>query len=293
MTTSQTQKNIILVSGMSGAGRTTALKTLEDLGYECIDNMPLRLIPALLSNTDALSANLALGVDVRNHDITTHITEALDAVRQQTDIHSHILFLAADTDSLVKRFSETRRRHPLSPSRPLADSIALEEQLLEELKLQADTVLDTTSFKPADLKRYLTAQFGSAEDEGMAVFIQSFGFKRGLPKEADLVFDVRFLRNPYWDENLRHDTGLNPKVQAYVKDDECFLPVIEQIQNLLKTQLPLFAKSQKPYITIAVGCTGGQHRSVTTAIALGEALKSLPYPIKVHHRDVGTETYPQ
>lgn len=280
------ERYILLVSGLSGAGRTTALKSLEDIGFECIDNMPLRLVPALISQPETLPPQLALGVDVRNHDISTHVNEAIAAIRAVSGTRSHILFLTADADVLVRRFSETRRRHPLSPQRPVAESIALEEQVLADLRAQADTNLDTTHFKPADLQRYMHAQFSGGETQPMAVFLQSFGFKHGLPKEADFVFDMRFLRNPHWEPKLKPLTGLDKAVQDYVRADEAFAPTLQKMVDLLRFQLPLFAKNNKPYVTVAIGCTGGQHRSVTMTETLAKALADLPYTVKAHHRDI-------
>ena len=281
------QKSILLVTGLAGAGKTLALKTLEDMGFTCIDNMPLRLVPALISDPEALPDRLALGVDARTADIATHFTPAIEAIRTAAPEHSHILFLYADNEVLVRRFNETRRKHPLAGNdRPLAESVALERQVLATVRDAADITLDTTTFKPEELRRYLTDQYGAEAKGGMSVFIQSFGFKNGIPREADVVLDVRFLRNPHWDAALKPQTGQDPQVQAYIAADPAYTPTLTYFSDMLQHQLPLFEKSGKAYMTVAVGCTGGKHRSVMMAEALGEQLKTLPYALRVQHRDI-------
>lgn len=279
-------KTILLVTGMSGAGKTEALKCLEDIGYQTIDNMPLRLVPGLVSDEAALPARLALGIDVRNRDIATHMAPTLQALRANPGVHSHIVFLTADDDVLVRRFSETRRRHPLHASRPVIESIALEKQVLHELHHAADTLIDTSAFKAADLRRHLTRLFDSAEQSGMAVFFMSFGFKNGIPKEADMVFDVRFLRNPHYDPVLKPKTGREADVQAYIRQDPNFAKAFEKMADLIRFQLPLFAQSGKAYMTIAFGCTGGQHRSVMVTELMAASLSSPQWDIKTYHRDI-------
>lgn len=280
-----TQKIILLVSGLSGAGKTTTLKALEDMGFECVDNMPLRLLPALFSDTRALPDRLALGVDGRNRDLKTHVEALLDALAELKGVASHVLYLFAEEEVIVRRFNETRRRHPLLPSRPVRESIAMERQLLSPLQQHADTLLDTSGFKPADLKKYLEHQFGHGAKDQMSVFFMSFGFKHGLPKEADMVFDVRYLRNPHWDHDLRPKTGQDADVQAYIEEDENFIPSFKSMHSLIAQQLPLFAASGKTYLTIAFGCTGGQHRSVMVTERMAEALKDTPFEVQINHRD--------
>jgi UPF0042 nucleotide-binding protein len=281
------QKTILLVSGLSGAGKTTTLKVLEDMDFECVDNMPLRLLPAMLSDTKALPERLALGVDSRNRDLKTHVDAALDALCNLKGVGSHILYLFADEEVVVRRFNETRRRHPLLPSRPVRESLAMERQLLAPLQQHADTLLDTSGFKPADLKKYLERQFGGGAERQMSVFCMSFGFKHGIPKEADMVLDVRYLRNPHWDDALRPKTGKEPDVQAYIREDENFTTSFEKIKSLLTYQLPLFASSGKTYLTVAFGCTGGQHRSVMMTELIGQQLNDMTdFDIQIHHRDL-------
>lgn len=284
---SKSKKNILLVTGISGAGTTTALKTLEDAGYMVIDNMPLRLVPALVQDSAALPNKLALGVDIRTHDIATHFTIALESIKNIPEIEAHVLFLHADDEILLRRFKETRRKHPLHDGRPVLEIVALERQVVDPIRQVSDTLLDTSQFKPADLRRYLLAQFGEEHTSSeMAVFIMSFGFKHGLPKEADVVFDVRFLKNPYYNDVLRPKTGLEDDVKAYIAEDENLVPTLDNITSLLRQQLPAFHKEGKAYLTIAVGCTGGKHRSVMTVEELSNRFKDLPFSIRTHHRDI-------
>ncbi len=279
------KKKIVIVSGLSGAGKSTALKTLEDLGYECIDNMPLRLIPSLLSDESALPECLALGVDVRNQDITTHVQSAVNEIRAHQHIESHILYLYADMDVLVRRYSETRRVHPLSPTRPVAESLTLEKDLLEDMRHMSDQMMDTSNMKPAELADEVKKHFSAQTSPHMQVFFMSFGFKHGIPREADLVFDVRFLRNPHWDENLRPFTGQNKDVAAYIAADENFISTADKISALIEHQLPLFAQN-KSYLTVAFGCTGGKHRSVMITEHMHKHFADSPFEIQKYHRDM-------
>lgn len=282
---SETKKNIVILSGLSGAGKSCALRSFEDLGYECIDNMPLRLIPALLSDEDTLPDNLALGVDVRNHDITTHAESAIAEIRAHKHINSHILYLSADMDVLVRRYSETRRVHPLSPTRPVAESLTLEKDLLEDVRHLADQMIDTSNMKPAELSEQIAKGFGVDQSREMQVFFMSFGFKHGIPREADLVFDVRYLRNPHWDEKLRPFTGQNKDVAAYIAKDDHFTETADSIAKLIDQQLPLFAKN-KSYLTVAFGCTGGKHRSVMITEHMHNRFSESTFEIQKYHRDM-------
>ena len=280
-------KEILLLTGTSGAGKSTALKTLEDLGFTVIDNMPLRLVPALLADRENLPERLALDVDVRTHDIGSHFGPALNAIRKAAGVRTHVLFMDAEDDVLLRRYKETRRRHPLHDGRPVLEVVALEKQILAPVKEAADTILDTSTFKPTDLRRYLESQFAPADKkQEMAVFLMSFGFKHGLPKEADVVFDMRFLRNPHYEPDLKPKTGKEEVIKSYIRADENLAPTIENITTLLRHQLPLFAREGKSYLTIAFGCTGGRHRSVMMTEEMTTLLADMPYPIKTHHRDI-------
>ena len=287
----KSKKHVLLVTGLAGAGRTTALKILEDAGYVVIDNMPMRLAHVLFQDVSNLPNKLALGTNIATDDMTTHFIPALEALRAAKNVVANVIFLQADDDVLLRRYKETRRKHPLHDGRPVLEVIAAERQMLDPIRQSADTTLDTSHFKPADLKRYLLTQFSEeSKKSDMAVFVMSFGFKHGAPKEADLMFDVRFLRNPHYDDALRPHTGLEKAVRSYIEKDENLKPTQEHLMALLKQQLPLFQKEGKAYLTIGVGCTGGKHRSVMMAEYVGKelakAFKGKGLNIQIHHRDI-------
>jgi UPF0042 nucleotide-binding protein len=280
------KKFITLVTGLSGGGKSEALRCFEDMGYEAIDNMPLRLIPALLSDIDTLPDKLALGMDVRNHDITTHYEEAIAMIRENPEIQSHMVFLHADNDELLRRFNTTRRKHPLAVGRPLSESIGLERQVLTPLQKMADSEIDTTGMSPTDMWRIISTKFMKGKDAGMQIFVMSFGFKYGLPREVDMVMDMRFLKNPHWDESLRHMTGLEESIIKYVTSDAEYSTTFGNIQTLLNHQLAQFAKADRSYVNVAFGCTGGKHRSVVVTQQMGASLKASGFKVKIHHRDI-------
>jgi UPF0042 nucleotide-binding protein len=280
------KKFITLVTGLSGAGKSEALRCFEDMGYEAIDNMPLRLIPALLSDIDTLPEKLALGMDVRNHDITTHYEEAVELIRGNPEIQSHLVFLHADNNELLKRFNTTRRKHPLAVGRPLSESIDLERQILTPLQKMANSEIDTTGMSPTDMWRIISTKFMKSTDAGMQIFVTSFGFKYGLPREVDMVFDVRFLKNPHWEESLRDIAGTEEEIIKYVSSDAEYNTTFGNIQTLLNHQLAQFAKADRSYVNIAFGCTGGKHRSVVVAQQMGASLKASGFKVKAHHRDI-------
>ena len=284
-------KQVLFVTGLAGAGRTTVLKILEDAGYTVIDNMPMRLAELLFYDVAALPAKLALGTNITTGDMTTHFIPTVDGLRQRKGVTPHVIFLQADDDILLRRYKETRRKHPLHDGRPILEIIAAERQMLDPIRQMANTTLDTSHFKPADIRRYLVTQLGDDTKKGdIAVFVMSFGFKHGLPKEADLVFDVRFLKNPHYDEGLRPFTGLDAQVQQYIAQDENLEPTKQNLLNLLKQQLVLFQKEGKAYLTIAIGCTGGKHRSVMMAEYVAKQLKETfdkkGFNVQIHHRDI-------
>ena len=285
------KKHVLLVTGLAGAGRTTALKILEDAGYVVIDNMPMRLAQTLFHEPSALPDKIALGTNIATDDMTTHFLPALEDLKASKEIVANVIFLQADDDVLLRRYKETRRKHPLHDGRPVLEVIAAERQILDHIRQVADTSLDTSHFKPADLKRYLLTQFSEeSKKSDMAVFVMSFGFKHGAPKEADLMFDVRFLRNPHYDPDLRPHTGLEKEVCAYIAEDENLVPTQQNMMNLLKQQVPLFQKEGKAYLTVAIGCTGGKHRSVMMTEFVGKTLKQefdgKDLNIQIHHRDI-------
>jgi len=281
---------VLLVTGMSGAGRSTALKALEDMGYEAVDNLPLSLFEKLLATTDGTPEHdvdrpLAIGIDSR-----TRAFDAEDIVARIADLRGEgvdvtLMFLDCSGGELTRRFSETRRRHPLALDRPATDGIAREREMLSPLRRAADVVIDTTDYAAADLRRALLDRFARPGVHALTVTITSFGFARGVPRDADLVFDVRFLANPHWDAELRPLTGEDPRVGAYVAADPAFSPAFERIADLLLTLLPSYGREGKSYLTVAFGCTGGRHRSVYVARAMAERLATSGWDASVVHRD--------
>jgi RNase adaptor protein for sRNA GlmZ degradation len=280
---------MLIVTGMSGAGKSSALKALEDLDYEAVDNLPLGLVETLLASAEGGSARpLAFGIDIRTRAFDA---EALvDRLRELRagGLDIRLIYLDCTDDELVKRFSETRRRHPLALDRPAADGVAQERALTEPLKRWADLVIDTTDLSVTDLRRRIAERLGRSGAHPLTVTIQSFGFAQGLPRNADLVFDMRFLANPHWDVTLRPLTGEDPRVAAYVAADPAYQPAIDRITDLLLTLLPGYGREGKAYLTIAIGCTGGRHRSVAVARELSARLTAAGHAPLLVHRDVAS-----
>jgi UPF0042 nucleotide-binding protein len=275
---------LVLVTGMSGAGKGVALKALEDCGFEAIDNIPLSFLPALVQS-DTRHRDLAVGADVRSRDFSAdHFEQAVRKLRDHPNIDLHIVFLDCDDESLRRRFTETRRRHPLALDRPVPDGIALERQLVGKLRDIADLVLETTELEVGDLRRAVTGHF--AAERQLALTVCSFSFRRGLPREADIVFDVRFLSNPYYDVSLRPLTGLNERVGQAIERDKDFASFFERMTALLVPLLPRYREEGKSYLTIAIGCTGGRHRSVYTVQKLAGFLEKEGYKVGIRHRDM-------
>lgn len=287
---------VVLVSGMSGAGKTAALKLLEDLGYEAVDNLPLSLLRRLMAPDEASAATspsgaikrraIAVGVDSRTRDFQAESLTALVAeLKQRSDLDTSLLFLDCDDDVLLKRFTATRRRHPMAVDRPIADGIAAERRLMMPVKAEADLVLDTTTEALPDFRQALSAQFALDDQPDLSIMVLSFSYKLGLPREADLVFDVRFLRNPHYDDRLRPLTGEDPAVAAYVAADPGYADFFGRLQDMISMLLPRYAAEGKRYLTIAIGCTGGRHRSVAVAEALGRHLREAGRHVDIRHRD--------
>ena len=282
-------RKLVLVTGMSGAGRSTALKILEDLGYEAVDNLPLSFLPALLQARQEVVAPLAVGIDVRTRDFDVRrLLSEIDALAHRDGLDIQLLFLDCDNEILARRYTETRRRHPLARDRRVIDGILLEREALVPLRLHAGVLLDTSELRIADLKRVLDGLFGIESRRRLSIFVTSFSFRSGLPREADLVFDVRFLDNPYYDLALRGKTGLDPEVAAFVARDPSFEPFWAALTALLGPLLPRYDREGKSYLTIAVGCTGGRHRSVFIAERLGKWLEEIGQTVVVGHRDLAT-----
>jgi UPF0042 nucleotide-binding protein len=283
--------HLIIVSGRSGSGKSTALNVLEDNGFYCIDNLPAGLLPELAERTllqpELLQPQVAVSIDARNlPSQLQRFPELLDEVRAR-NIQCDVLFLDADEDTLLKRFSETRRRHPLThESRSLAEAIRDESTLLGPISDLADLKINTTQLNLYQLRDALTLRLLNKPEPGTAFLIESFGFKRGMPVDADLVFDVRCLPNPYWKADLREYSGLDQPVIDYLSEQADVLEMYEDILAYLHKWLPRFAASNRAYLTVAIGCTGGHHRSVFLAQRLGQALKPQLKNLQVRHRDL-------
>ena len=277
---------LVLVTGPSGAGRKTAVSALEDIGFEVIDNLPLSMFERLLKGPDP-ERPLALGIDVRNRDFTTQaFIEAIDGIAQLTDLPMQLLYLDARADVLLRRYSETRRRHPLAPDESAALGVERELDLLTPIRARADILIDTSELSPNDLRTELERWFSVRGDRALAVSVHSFSYKRGLPRGADLVLDCRFLDNPHWEPSLRDRDGLDRDVQAYVARDTRFADFRAQVGNLARLLLPAYAEGGKAYLSIAFGCTGGQHRSVTMAETLAADLAKDGWPVSIRHREL-------
>lgn len=280
------QRRVLLVTGMSGAGKTAALKALEDLGYEAVDNLPLSLLASLIQPARA-GRPLAMGVDIRTRDFGVGpFVDAVDRLIAQKGVDARLLFLDCEDETLRRRYTETRRRHPLAGDRPLMDGIRHERRLVSTLRDRADVVVDTTDMVLADLQRILRGNFGLDEDAELTVFVTSFSFRQGLPREADLVLDVRFLANPHYEPALSSLTGEAEEVGRFVRTDPGYQPFFESLSLMLTTLLPRYRREGKSYLTIAIGCTGGRHRSVFVAEQLTAWLWSQGEIVEVSHRDL-------
>lgn len=277
---------VVFVTGPSGAGRSTAINVLEDLGFEAIDNLPMGLLMRLLDGP-ALRRPLALGLDARNRDFSTE--GFLDLSKKLSGIDGFqvtTLYLDCSADVLLHRFSETRRRHPMSPgSSPLA-GVEHELELLRPIREAADTLIDTTALNVHQLRREVERWFAPSGGSRLAISVESFSFKRGLPRGLDMVFDCRFLANPYWQPALRASNGCDPAVASFVHADPQYLPFFERVTELLRSLLPAFHHEGKAHLSVGFGCTGGQHRSVALAEAVANALADTGEQVSIRHREM-------
>ena len=280
---------VVLVTGMSGAGRSTALKSLEDIGYEAVDNLPLSLLGSFVHAESGAGRQrpLAIGVDIRTRDFGVDpFIDGLDELLEAGGLEVLTLFLDCDDDVLARRFTETRRRHPLAADRPVADGLRLERRMLARLREHAHTVIDTSLISPGALKDELARRFPLERAPGLTVMVVSFSYRHGLPREADLVFDVRFLANPHYDPALRPLTGQDDAVAAAIAADPDFESFFDGIGSMLSTLLPRYEAEGKSYLTIAIGCTGGRHRSVFIAERLAGWLDGEGRRAHLNHRDM-------
>ncbi|MFO1069308.1 MAG: RNase adapter RapZ [Geminicoccaceae bacterium] len=277
---------VLLVTGLAGAGRSTCLKVLEDNGFEAVDNLPLDLAARLLASEQPVDSDLAIGVDSRTRAFSPEgLLELRSRIRERGGDVS-LLYLDCDDDVLQRRFTETRRRHPLAQDRSVSDGIARERLLLGPVRAAADIVLDTTLLSVVDFRRMLTARFARGEAERMAVTVVSFAYRNGLPREADLVFDVRFLDNPHYIDALRPLTGRDAPVQAHIRTDPGYAGFVGSLENLLLPLLPRYNAEGKSYLTIGIGCTGGKHRSVFVAEEIAGRLRHRGWRVGVVHREL-------
>lgn len=275
---------VVLVTGLSGAGHTTALKILEDLGYEAVDNLPLTLMDGLAGGK--LARPLAVGVDSRTRDFSAQaLSEKLERLRHDAALDVKLLFLDCSDEVLRRRFTETRRRHPLALDRPVADGIRQERELLAPLRELADLMVDSTELAIGDLRHLLQGHF-RLQPAHAAITVMSFSYRHGLPREADLVFDVRFLANPHYRDELRPLTGKDGKVARFIEADPAWAPFLDNLRNLLLPLLPRFEREGKSYLTLVVGCTGGRHRSVFAAERLAQWLRAQGHHVSLRHRDL-------
>ncbi|MBS0254324.1 MAG: RNase adapter RapZ [Proteobacteria bacterium] len=283
---------ILLVTGVLGAGKTTALRALEDMGWETIDNFPIRLLERLIDSPDAsdqMHAPLALGFDTRTRGFNAHaMIELVKRLIEREDLQLSTLFLDCSSEELQRRYNETRRRHPLSADMPAASGIAAERELIEPLRRWADVLINTTLFSTNDLQQAIREQFSLDGGPALTVTVSSFGFSRGMPPVADYVFDMRFLDNPHWVPELKPLTGRDAEIAEYIRKDPGFAPAYEQIRALLLTVLPRFQVQGKPYVHIAFGCTGGRHRSVFMAEQIGAALRAAGFSPTMLHRNLSS-----
>lgn len=286
------RQRVLLVTGLLGAGKTTALRALEDLGWETIDNFPIRLLDRLIDTSSAattdIRSQLAIGFDSRTRGFDPHsVIDRVKNLAERDDLEVTTLFLDCADQELERRYNETRRRHPLAADMPVAVGVAAERELLEPLRRWADMVISTTDYSSHDLSQVIRERFAAPSSQAMTVTISSFGFARGMPPVADLVFDMRFLDNPHWVDELRPLTGKEEPVARHVRKDPAYAEAFERIRDLLLMLLPRYEAQGKAYVNIAFGCTGGRHRSVFVAEEIAAALRTAGFSPTLLHRNLG------
>ncbi len=285
--TKDTRPPLVFVTGLSGAGISSTMKILEDLGYSTFDNFPLFLLTELLEREAEADRPVAVAVDTRAREFDPiALMSRINEIKEQGIFQVKTFFMVADESVLLKRYTETRRRHPLARDRSVGDGIAAEKSLLFPLKHEAGYVIDTSDYSTHDLRRVVEGYAGGLLLGKMNVTVMSFSYRHGLPREADLVIDVRFLRNPNWEAALKEKTGLDQDVQDFVKGDDVYSDFFEITKKFLDILVPRYRSEGKSYLTIAFGCTGGRHRSVTLAEEIGQYLKTNNLPVQMHHREI-------
>ena len=279
-------QRLIIVTGRSGAGRTTVLSVLEDFGYEAINNIPLGLVSKLIEMPSSADT-VVLGIDVRSRDFTvSNFLDILQTCRAAKQYSTELIYLDASDDVLIRRYSETRRRHPMSPDMDPRSGVQQEARVLGAIKAQADTVLDTSDQSPHDLKSELRDVFRQDHQTQLRVNVMSFSYKRGLPRGVDMVWDCRFLRNPHWDHTLRPLSGLDGAVGVYITQDPNYAQFLEHVTRSADFLLPQYRHEGKSYFTIGFGCSGGRHRSVYVTEVLAKHLEKANWPVSVRHREL-------
>lgn len=285
------KRQIVFVSGLSGAGMSSVLKNLEDFGFEVFDNMPLFLVDSLLKSHEPdidPQKPLAFGLDSRTRGFSPpDILAKIEYLKKQDEYEVSLCFISCADDIIHQRYSHTRRPHPIAREQTIAQGIAIEREWLQPLSVAADLSIDTTDMSVHDLKRLLGSRYFHP-DAGNKVYItlMSFGFKKGTPREADMILDVRFLQNPHWEKNLRPLTGRDEEVQNFIRNDEVFEEFIQKVKSMLTLILPRYEVEGKSYFTLALGCTGGRHRSVFLAEHLADFIKDLEFSVNIRHRDL-------
>ena len=290
--TESQEHRLILITGPSGAGRSTAFHALEDLGYEVIDNLPLSLIPRLIEGPP-LGRPIALGLDVRNRDFNaTGVIALIDRLTRDPRVTLDVLYLDCAPAVLISRYSQTRRRHPVTEAATPAEGIKREIDLLAPIRVRADHLIDTSEMSPHELKAEIGQWFDPGEDRRLSISVQSFSYKRGLPRGLDMVFDCRFLTNPYWDPTLRDRDGRDSLVAAHIEADPRFAPFFQKLQELVLMLLPAQLDEGKAHLAIGFGCTGGQHRSVAVAEKLAQVLAEAGWQVSKRHRELERRVAP-
>jgi RNase adapter protein RapZ len=288
---SEQEQHIVIISGPAGSGRSTAIGALEDLGFEAIDNLPISFLPRLFAG-GPVERPVVVGIDPRNRDFAVErLLAALRLVEAATGEAPVLVYLDCDATTLVQRYSETRRRHPLSPRETPLVGIERELALLAPVRARADVLIDTRAMTPHDLRAEMARQFGEEETRGgLAINLQSFSYKRGVPRGVDMVIDVRFLKNPHWEPVLRPCDGRDPAVRAFVEADPSYAPFYARLEDLMKFLLPAYRAEGKSYFGLGLGCTGGKHRSVVLVEALAKTLATDGWQVSIRHRDLERAT---
>lgn len=277
---------LILVTGVAGAGKTSTLAALADQGFETIDNPPINLLKPIVDDYAGENVRLAVGIDERSRGFNTdRCADVISELRARDDTEVILLFLECADEMLLRRFQETRRRHPMAEGAPVAAALVTERAMLEPLRVQADVSIDTSDLSLTDLRREIGERFGS-DTGSMTVSLISFGFKKGAPRGSDLLFDMRYLANPYWRTDLREKSGLDKEVQDYIAADDQFEELYSKMADLIVSLLPRYSDEGKSYLNIAIGCTGGKHRSVMVTERLGQSVRTAGYKPVIRHRDL-------